>query len=500
MDKKKSILNVSVSLITKIITMVMVVVVKRYLIQICGNEVNGLNALYLSIIGVLTVAELGVGSAITFCMYKPIVEGDSQKVAALYGLFQKIYMLVGVFILIAGLMLTPFIHFFAADYAQLNVNLYITFVLMLISIVLTYFYGAKSALINAHKNNYITTAITSGGTLLQYVLQIVVLLLTRSFVAYLICRIVAAVVQWLLTEIVARRKYNPILRDWQKVDKSTKKELTKSVKAMFMHQIGYVLVNTVDSVIISFFVGVVALGEYSNYATIMTSMTAVLKMIFSSLTSVLGHLFVEKTRETSKKYCEAFHLLNFAVGTVFFLGYYAVIDSLVAILFDEGLIVAKAVSLAITVNGFVQFMRSGVLAFRDATGTFYYDRWKPLVEGIVNIVLSIVFVKLVGVAGVIVATIITNLLICHVVEPYVLYKHAFKTTPKWYYLRNYTMMAAFGVALLIMDNAMQPFANHWTTFFVNGCISVGISAVICAIVLAGSRDLRELILQKLKRR
>ena len=178
MDKRKSVLNVSVSIGFKLITMVMVIVVKRYLIRFCGNEVNGLNALYLSVVGFLAVAELGVGSAITFCMYRPIVEGDHDQVSALYRLFRRLYLIIGGIILVSGLATTPFIPYFAKDYAQLDVNLYTTFVIMLISVVVTYFFGAETALINAYKNNYITTAITSGGIVLQYILQIIVLIIT----------------------------------------------------------------------------------------------------------------------------------------------------------------------------------------------------------------------------------------------------------------------------------------------------------------------------------
>ena len=152
--------------------MVMAVLVKRQLILFCGNEVNGLNALYLSIIGFLAVAELGLGTAITFSMYKPVVEEDLDQISALYHLFRRLYLIIGVLILVAGVTLTPFLHYFAKDYAQINVNLHATFLLMLVSVALTYLYSAKLALFNAYKNNYITTAITSGGNILQYVLQL----------------------------------------------------------------------------------------------------------------------------------------------------------------------------------------------------------------------------------------------------------------------------------------------------------------------------------------
>jgi len=499
MDKKKSLLNVFVSVGFKLITMVMVIFVKRLLIQYCGNEVNGLNALYLSIVGFLAVAELGVGSAITFCMYKPIVEGDQRKIAALYGLFQRVYCLIGTIILCVGLMLAPFIQYFAADYAVLDVDFSATFILMLISVVLTYYFGAKTALINAYKNNYITTAISSVGLLLQYGLQTLTLLITRSFSWYLISRIIAALAQWMATNFVARKNYPSILKRREKLDDETQSELMKNIKAMFMHNVGTLLVNTTDSLIISFFVGVVVLGEYSNYATIMTAMMGVLKLVFSSLTSVFGHLYVERDEITAQKYCERFHLLNFLLGMVFFLGYYAVIDPLIAILFGESLVAERTVSVVVTLNGFIQFMRCSVHAFRDATGTFYYDRWKPLLEGTVNVILSVLLVKWIGVVGVIVATVITNLLICHVIEPYVLFRHAFHCSPAGYYLRNYGMILLFGGAMLMTGRCLQQFENRWTSFFVNGFLSVGISAGICLMVMLCSRDVRARLIRRGKR-
>ena len=498
MDKRKGILNVSVSIGFKFITMIAAIFLKRLLIENCGNDINGLNALYLSIIGFLSVVELGVGSAITFCMYKPIVEGDNDTVSALYHLFRRIYIIIGCVIFAGGLAIVPFLKFLAKDYEQVDVDLGFTFVLMLVSVFITYFFSCKTSLINAYKNNYITTSISYGGILLQYIMQIVVLIITKSFVWYLVCRIVATALQWIVTEIIARNKYSNVIKNIKKLGGTEKKELVKNIKAMFMHRIGYILVNTVDSIVISTFVGVVALGEYSNYTMILTSMAEVLKIGFTSLTSVIGHLYVEASKKTTQRYCEAFHLLNFVLGVVFFLGYYAIIDNLIAIMFSADLVVSKSVSIVITMNGFVQFMRQSAMLFREATGTFYNDRWKPLFEGGLNIILSVIFVQWFGVAGVIVATIITNLLICHVVEPYVLYKNAFAASPKNYYLKNYGMILLFGFSIVVLAFCMQDFDNQWIELLVNGIISVGISLCACLVVFLLNRKLGVEILGKLK--
>ena len=218
MDKKKGLLNVIVSIAFKIVLLVGAILARRLLIKYIGNEVNGLNSLYASIIGFLAVAELGVGSAITFCMYKPIVEGDKNKVSALYHLFTKLYLIIGAIIFVVGCALIPLLPYLAADYQNINQNIYLTFFLMLVSVVITYLFSSKTSLINAYKNNYITTTISSTGQLLQFGMQILVLIYTRSFVWFLVCAIVTNLLQWAATELIARKKHKDIIKNRQSVD------------------------------------------------------------------------------------------------------------------------------------------------------------------------------------------------------------------------------------------------------------------------------------------
>lgn len=494
MDKKRGALNVSISIVFKLVILIVSILTRRFLIRYIGNEANGLDSLYTSIVGVLSIAELGIGTAIVFCMYKPIVDGDTNKVSALYGLFKRVYIVICVIIAIGGCVIMPLLPYLARDYKTIDINLYLTFGLMLISVVLTYAFSAKISLINAYKNNYITTTINSCGQLLQYGLQIIVLIFTHSFVWYLVCRIIAVAVQWIATEIVARIKYKFIIKNRQPIDISTKREVTKNVKAMFMHKIGGVLVNTADSIIISAFIGVVILGKYTNYTTIMLAMVGTITLFFSPLTSVIGHMCVEETKEQIQKYFNFFYTFNYILGLIFFLGYYSIIDNLVAICFGGNLEMSKSVSIVIAVNYFIQFMRQATLLFKDATGTFYNDRWKPIVEGLLNIGLSVGFIFLFPddykVVGVIVATIITNLVICHIVEPHVLYKYALNKNAKKYYIRNYAYIAIFGVVLIALHFSMIQSDNQWVELFANGGISLAFSLTISAFVILLNKDFR----------
>ena len=177
------------------------IIVRRLLIQKIGNDVNGLNSLYTDIIGMLAVAELGIGSAIIYSMYSPIVAGDRKKVSALYCLYKRLYRVIGVIIFGVGLLLTPFLPLLISDYTNLNsgVNVYLTFILTLVSVVITYFYSAKTSLIDAHKDNYITTSINTISRLIMYGLQIASILIWRSFTIFIICSIISTLLIWALT-------------------------------------------------------------------------------------------------------------------------------------------------------------------------------------------------------------------------------------------------------------------------------------------------------------
>lgn len=490
MDKKRSILNISIAISTKVICLVLVLLTRRFLIKYAGNDANGVFSLYTSIFGFLAVADLGVGTAINFSMYKPIVDGDNKKVSALYCLYKKVYLIIGSIIGVAGLVVMPFLPILAKGF-QSDFNLYVTFLIMLVSVVLNYVYSCKTSLINAYKNNYITTLIYSFSSIIKNVLQIIVLIYTGSFEFYLLAGVISVLVDWLLTEIYTRKRYNYIISEKEKIDNETKNEIVKNTKAMFMHKIGAVLVNTFDSIIISAFIGVAILGKYTNYVTIMTAMTSVISLFFTPLTSIIGHLCAEGNKKEEKKTFQFMMFLNFALGIFFFLGYYAIIDDLVLLCFGDGLLMDKSVSLIITINYFIQFMRQTVLLYRDATGTFYYDRWKAFLEGIVNVVLSVAFVYWIGLVGVIVATILTNIFICHIVEPFILYKYGFKEKPTKYYVLNYSFIAIFLIAIIALHFSLQNTGDVWLNIVENGFIAVAIACVPLVVFVFANKNFRE---------
>ena len=494
MDNRRSFLNIFSAVVSRILLLVAALFVRRLLIQFIGNDVNGLNALFTDIIGTLGIAELGIGDAIIFLMYKPIVEGRTEQTAALYHLYRKLYLIVGAVIFAGGLLVIPFLPSLISDYNTLNENVYLSFVLLLISVVLTYVYGAKTSLIKAYKDNYITTWILTASRLVRFALQAVAILLWRSFPLFLSCQIVETLLVWILTDRIVRRKHNDILSLHEIADARTKAEVGKNVRAMFMHRIGTVLVNSVDSVIISAFIGVVVLGKYSNYILIVGVVSGTVALFFTPLTSVIGHLCVGREGEEIKEYYDAFYSLNYILGVVFFLGYYAIVDYIIRLCFGSGLEMSGPIVFIVTLNQFTKYMRNTQLLFRNASGTFYYDRWKPIAEGIANLVLSLLFVQIFPeeyrIAGVIAATIVTTLLICDIVDPYVVFKHVFGRKPWRFCVKNYAYIGLFVLAIFALSFLTRPFDSPLTGILVNGFISVGVSAAVLGLVFVVDKGFR----------
>lgn len=487
MDKKKSLLNVSISIASHLLLLIAAFLIRRLLIQYIGNDVNGLNSLYTSIIGMLALAELGVGSAISYFMYGPIVEGDKKKTAALYRLYQRLYQIIGGVIFGAGLMVMPFLPHLISDYDSLNVNVYLNFGLVLVSVALTYLYGAKTSLINAYKDNYITTGILTVCRLIQYGLQAIVLITFRSFPLYLGCHIVETLLIWAGTEIIVRKRHGDIISCKETVEHSVRNEIIRNVKAMFMHKLGSVLVNSIDNVIISAFIGVTILGKYSNYVLILRVGSGVISLFFSPLTSVVGHLCVGGNKAEIKKSYDKFYSLNYALGVVFFLGYFAVVDDAITLCFGPGLEMSRTISFVVSLNGFINFMRMATLLFRNASGAFYYDRWKPVAEVAMNLILSLIFVNLFPdeykVIGVIVATIFVVLLISNFIEPYVLYRRVFGMPVKHFWIKNYACIALFTAGLFALTVLEQKDAG----LTLNGLMSVGVSIVVLGVAFVFDR-------------
>ncbi len=485
--KKEVYKNIIISIIFRVLCLIVAIPSIRILINTLGSEANGINSLFMSIAGILSISELGISTAITFCMYKPIINKDYKEVNALYRLFSKLYKIIGVVYLIIGLIVSNFVHLFA-DVEDVNIKL--LFILYLIPSAIGYLYQAKLSLFNAHKKNYIATTITSSILLLKFSLQIITLYYFKSFEVFYICYFISELCCLVITNVLVNKKYRYLINDKNEVDKETKNDIVRRIGALFFHKIGGLFVNTTDNIIISTFVSVVVLGMYSNYILIITSVTSILVLILTPLTSILGHLYVSSKEEAYKQYNYLYYI-NFIISFVILSGYFAIADDIIILLFGVSQEIASDITIVIAIAHFVTMMRKPTLVLRDATGLYTKDKYKPLIECSINFILSIILVQYFGVVGVLISTIITSLFICHIIEPFVLYKYGFNYKVKNYLIRNYVYITTFIINILILKSIIVDHNKPIVSLLINGTLSVLLSSIILFIIFLIDKQYRD---------
>lgn len=498
MNRKKALINITVSIIFKLIILVLTLLMRRYLVQFLGNEAVGLFSLYTSVIGFLSIAELGIGSAIMFSMYKPIVDGDNDTVSGLYFLYRKIYRIILIIIAIVGASLTPLIPIFAKDNTD-TFNIYIAYLIYLAATIIPYSYAHKTSFINANLDNYVTIIIKSIAVIFEMTAQILVLFFikgltkSQSFNLFMFIMVISAILQMISTNIIFKIKYQNKITSVREVEPALKKDVFQKTKAMFFHKVGGLIVNSTDNIIISGVLSVSLLGYYTNYITLVVGLSGLLSLVFTSITSIIGHSYAKNTSEEFKSQFNTVYTINYILGFVFFLGFYAIIDNAILIIFgnNSNLILAKSIVVIITINHFIQFMRQSSLVFKDASGLFYKDRYKPILEGALNLVLSLILVRFWGISGVLISTIITNIFITNIIEPFVLYKYGFKTSPKKYYLTNYFGILVFVSAIILFNYISYNNENIYIETIINGLISIGISLIYLVVIYSFNQNFRK---------
>lgn len=404
-------------------------------IQILGVEYLGLNSLFTNILSILTLVELGIGPAIAFSLYKPLADKDIEKVKSLMKLYKKAYISIGLIILILGVSFTPFLDIFIKAIPGIP-NMHLIFMLFVINVAISYFYSYKRSLIISDQKRYIATIYRYSFFIILNIIQIIILYLTRNFVLFLLCQIVATLIENIMVSNKADKLY-PYLKESnvQKVDQSTLKQISKNVRAMLVHKLGGVVVNSTDSIIISKFVGLVQLGLYSNYQLITNALNIVTTQVFSSITASVGNLGATEKDDKKRFIFNVVFFLNFWIYGFIAICLIVLVNPFIELWIGKKYVLSTIVVSIIIFNFYLYGMRKGVLTFRDALGIYWYDRHKPIFESIINLVASLILVKQVGLVGVFIGTTISTLTTCFWVEPYVLYKYGLRSPVSPFFIR-----------------------------------------------------------------
>lgn len=412
--------------LSKIYQMIIPFCMRTIMLYTLGVNYLGLNSLFSSILQVLNLAELGVGSAMVFSMYKPIAEDDSPTICALMRLYRQYYRIIGVVIGGAGLLLLPFLPSLIKSDLPSDVNLYVLYLLNLASTVATYWmFAYKNALVIAHQRTDIQSKVALALTTVQYALQIMALTVFQSYYLYLIILLLTQIGKNVATAVIVNKMY-PKYKPEGELPVERKKNINQRIRDLFTQKISSTILSSVDTVVISAFLGLTTLAVYQNYYYVISSVMGIIAVIFDACSAGVGNSL--ETETTEKNY-QDLRKLTFLLGWLL-----AVTSCGLVCLYQHFMLMWVGESLLLEFSLVILFVWLFYLTtigrlfdmFKDAAGIWHQDRWRPLCAAIFNLILNLILVQYIGLYGIILSTLISMIFISYPWELHNLFSNVYK--------------------------------------------------------------------------
>ena len=450
---QRSAQNVLVGLGGQAIEMVLKFVGRTIFIYCLSAEYLGVNGLFGEILTMLSLAELGIGSAIVFALYKPLKNNDEKQIAALMNLYSKAYVVIGISVAVVGAALIPLLKYIIPDPGEIGNQIYPIYLFYLFNTSITYFFSYKTSLLTADQKNFIVISVKEICNISRTVLQSVALLITGNFYLYLFIESLLILANNIWISVYVDRKYSYIkLHKNEKLDKTTKKSLWSNIRALILIKVTTLLVNSTDNTIISIYGGLVEVGLYSNYNMFIIIFTNILGQIFGNISASIGNLNAEDDKEKSMDVFRAFRMANFWLFSFVSIGIVLLMNSVIELWIGSDYLLPISVVAVIAANFYTRGIQNPVWIFKDTYGLFKYGKYMGIVTAVINVGLSILLGSYFGLIGILGATFIARLFTGVWYDPYALYKHGFEKPVRRYYLELvlYTLLAlaALGVGYL----------------------------------------------------
>jgi len=412
-------------------------------------EYLGVNSLFINILQMLSLAELGVGTAITFSLYTPLFKNDTEQIKKLMNLYQKIYAIIGGAIFFIGIILSFFINQLVET--SISANLQVIFILFLIKTSFTYFFAYKRALITADQKSYLLVPFTTIFVITMKLLQIFVLIRTGNYYLFLIIDPTIHFIENIVINRYIDQKYSFLkykLKDG--LSENTKKEITSNTKAMIYHKIGDYVLNGTDSILISHFIGVRVVGLYANYLLIISAITTFVRLILSSATSSFGNLIAEGDEGKKNEVFLTFNFIGFWILSWSSTCLFVLLNPFITLWLGEEFLLGTSLVTLLVLNFYVTGMRIPVAIIKTASGIYNQDKFVPVGQSILNLLFSLLLVRDFGLNGIFMGTLISSIL-PSIYRPIIVYKNALNRSSKIYF-RNFIFYLIITVATTFILN------------------------------------------------
>lgn len=471
MRLKKSMLNVLIALISYVISFIPIIIIRKVFINTLGVEMLGLSSIYANILGYLSIVEMGIGSAIIYSLYKPFKEKNGLKISGYIKYYELFYKKVGILVFLLGIVIAPNI----GKIFNTEIDNFIViggFILFLINTVIGYMFTYKHCIFNAAQENYKLTIALTISKIIIAIFQIFVLIKFNNFFIYLLIQIIVNLIMYIMLNKYIHNKYNWIFCKEGSLTLDEEKDLKKNIKALFFHKIGLVFVFGTDNIVLSYFTNLKTVAIYNNYLIIINALNGLISSAMISITGSIGNLITSTKKEYIYDVFKRILFLNFWTSSFICITTFNTINHFISIWIGNEYFLDEFSIFLIIINMYFQMTRATIDRFKEASGQYYKDRYAPLIEGIINLVFSIILVKRMGLSGVLMGTLISNFFVVFWIKPFIVYKYLFKKPVKLYF-KIYFKNIIINIIPLIITAIISSYISKYETLnmFIVNCLT-----------------------------
>lgn len=491
--KSNTIKSTTTGLIVQTISLLVPFFIRTVFIRTLGLEYNGLNSLFVSIMQVLNLAELGVGYALVFSMYKSVAENDVHKTCALMALYRTYYRIIGCAILLIGLLITPFIPHLVKGDIPSGINIYIVYYLNLSVTVFSYFlFAYKNSILTAYQKDYISNIIILFINICKYLLQLVVLIRFRDFYAYLLVCLFFQPIQNIVIAIAAHKCY-PQYSPKGHLSKAERNEINRKVFNLFAAKVCGVVTNSAASLVISSVLGLYVLGKYNNYYFILSSVMALYGVFFNSIRAGLGNALLTETNHKNVSDFKKLTVFVFLLICICFSCLLNLCQPFVELWVGRESLLDQSSCVLLSFY-FLFFQFSVFLAvYKDAAGKWKEDLVRSIVSLMFNLIMTIIMVKSIGLNGVLLSPVFTYALISGPWLLVILKKHVMDFDIKEYVFSMFQYVGctlASGFLSFLICRSIK--ADGIVSIIVYLAISLLISTSLFIIIFRNKKEFEEI--------
>ncbi|MCI8417923.1 MAG: hypothetical protein HFI33_10610 [Lachnospiraceae bacterium] len=463
--KRNAILTSGAGVINQLCNVIFSFVYRTIFLYILSVEYLGISGLFSNIMQVFSLAELGIGSVIVYRMYQPIKDGNINKTASLMNFYKNFYHTLGVGILVFGVLLIPFLPYLIHDLNEVpdDVSINTIYFLYVFQSASSYLFVYKQSLLQADQKGYMVALLGAGTIIIKNAVLILVLVMSHNYTLTLTAGIFTTIIINFSFNFYITAKYKEVFESKERLDKEERLSIFKDTLALVCHKIGQTIVFTSDNLVLSAFVGVAAVGRYSNYSLIILSVAYILNAIMGEFTSSIGNFMLSADMVSKKKLYERLLFLNMWLTSFCTVALYELLNPFIQVWKGQEYLFNREIVLLLSIDFFIRTSRIINGSFINAAGLFVKDRGRPLIEAGINLILSIVLVKKIGIAGVFIGTIVSVLLTAWWREPYLLKKYLIQNSLWRYYLLVIRWSMLSILVVMVIDNvfAVWPLNFMW---------------------------------------